>query len=142
MMTTVAALLCMLLLAAGSSAQVAVIANKSVPWDTLKKSQLLDFYTGDVKSWGNDVRVVVFDLKPKGEVRDAFYEFLGKPSSRMKSIWMKKMLSGEGEPPEALKTEEEMLQKVASTPGAIGFISRAKTNDEVKTLLIINAEKE
>lgn len=135
-------MLWLLLFAAGSSAQVAVIAHKSVPRDSLKKSQLLDFYTGDVKSWGNDVRVVVFDLKPRGEVRDAFYEFLGKPSSRMKSIWMKKMLSGEGEPPEALKSEDEMLRKVASTPGAIGFISRSKSNNEVKTLMIINAEKE
>ncbi len=29
--------------------QVAVIAHKSVPVDTIKKSELLDFYTGDIK---------------------------------------------------------------------------------------------
>ena len=58
----------------------------------------------------------------------------------MKSIWLKKMLSGEGDPPESMKTEEEMLKKVALTPGAIGFVSQARASDEVKTLILIPAE--
>ena len=55
----------------------------------------------------------------------------------MKSIWLKKMLSGEGDPPEALKSESEVLQKVSSTPGAIGFVSEANISDDVKVLTVI-----
>ncbi len=120
-----------------SFSQVAVIAHKSVPVDTIKKSELLDFYTADVKKWINGEKVIVNDLKPKGEVKKIFYKFLGKTPSRMKSIWLRNMLSGEGDPPEALKSEEEMLQKIAATPGAIGFLSHTKVDNNVKTLIVI-----
>ncbi len=120
-----------------SFSQVAVIAHKSVPVDTIKKSELLDFYTADIKKWINGDKVIVNDLKPKGEVKKIFYKFLGKTPSRMKSIWLRNMLSGEGDPPEALKSEEEMLQKIAATPGAIGFLSQTKVDNNVKTLIVI-----
>ncbi len=120
-----------------SFSQVAVIAHKSVPVDTIKRSELLDFYTADIKKWINGDQVIVNDLKPKGEVKKIFYKFLGKTPSRMKSIWLKNMLSGEGDPPEALKSEEEMLQKIAATPGAIGFVSQTKVDNNVKTLIVI-----
>ncbi len=123
--------------AEASFSQVAVIAHKSVPIDKIKKSELLDFYTGDIKKWINGDKVIVNDLKPKGEVKKIFYKFLGKTPSRMKSIWLKNMLSGEGDPPEALKSEEEMLQKIAATPGAIGFLSHTKVYNNVNTLIVI-----
>ncbi len=126
--------------AAFAPAQVAVIANKSVPVDTVRKSKLLDFYTGDIRLWGNDEAVVVVDLKPRSDIKKRFYRYLGKRSSRMKSIWLKKMLSGEGDPPEALKTEEDVLHKVGNTQGAIGFLSASKVDSQqVKVLLIIPA---
>jgi len=120
--------------------QVAVIANPSVPVEAIEKSELEDFYTGDIRQWSDGESVIVFDLKPKGEVKNIFYQYLGKSTSRMKSIWMKNMLLGEGDPPESIQSEEELLEKVVSTPGAIGFISQAKTSEEVKILIVINEQ--
>jgi len=117
--------------------QVVVIANKSVPLDTLGKTDLLDFYTGDIRRWSDKRPVVVLDLKPKNEARKIFYKFLGKSSSRMKSIWLKNMLSGEGEPPKAMNSEEEMLKIVLETAGAIGFISKNNVVPEVKVLALV-----
>lgn len=121
--------------------QVVVIANKSVPVDTLKKTDLFDFYTGDIRRWSDKQPVVVLDLKSKGETRRIFYKFLGKSSSRMKSIWLKKMLSGDGDPPVFMSSEEELLKKVASTPGAIGYINQAKVSEEVKILVAVSEAK-
>ena len=120
-----------------SAADVAVIAHRAVPVDTLDRQRLLDFYTGDIRSWTDETAVVVLDLKPKGESKYLFYEFLGKSPSRMKSIWMKNLLSGESRPPESMGTEDDLLRKVAATPGAVGFVARAKVTDEVKTLIVI-----
>ncbi|MCG8607413.1 hypothetical protein MJD09_20830 [bacterium] len=108
-----------------------------MPADSISKNTLLDFYSRDIKKWPDGKPVIVKDLKPKSEVKKLFYDYLGKSPSRMKSIWMKKMLSGESDPPEAVKTEEEMIQKIASTPGALGFVHAWKVNNKVKTLLII-----
>ena len=124
-----------------SFSQVAVIAHKSVPVDTIKKSELLDFYTGDIKKWHDEQPVVILDLKPRGDTKKAFYKFLGKSPSRMKSIWLKMMLSGEGDPPLSMRSEDELLQKVASTPGAIGFVSQRRVTGDVKTLFLIEKEK-
>jgi len=120
-----------------SSAQVAVIANNSVPIETISEAKLLDIYSGDIRWWDNGDPVIVFDLEQKTNVKYDFYNFLGKSTSRMKSIWLKKMLSGEGEPPEALKSEEEMLKIVGETIGAIGFISKDKVVPEVKVLTLV-----
>lgn len=120
-----------------SPAQVAVIVHKAAPVDTLTQAELFDYFSCEVKTWSNKTPVVVFDLKPQSEIKEAFYEFLGKSASRMKSIWMKKMLMGEGDPPQALLSEEDVLKKVAATPGAIGFVSKARVHDGVKVVLMI-----
>jgi ABC-type phosphate transport system substrate-binding protein len=129
---------CLLLWNSAAFSQVAVIAHKSVPIDNIEKSDLLDCYTGDKSLWSDDKTVIIFDLKQKGEVRDAFYNFLEISPTRIKTIWMKRLLSGDADPPEFLESEDEMLKKVASTPGAIGFVSQSAINEDVKILLIID----
>jgi len=119
-----------------ADAQILVIAHHAVLLDTLTKDQLIDYYTGDIGRWP-DKSVVVVDLEHKGAARKVFYDFIGKRPSRLKSIWMKRMLSGEGDPPEAMKSEAEVVARVASTPGALGFISKANATEQVKTLLVI-----
>ncbi len=132
----------LLIWTANSSGQVVVIAHKSVPMDTIKKSVLLDFYACDIKKWSDGRPIIVLDLKPQSDVKTAFYNYLGKSPSRMKSVWLKKLLSGEGDPPEAMNSEEELSGKVAATAGAIGFVSKAKVRGNVKILLEINDDKQ
>ncbi|MCZ6777138.1 MAG: hypothetical protein O7D34_11895 [Ignavibacteria bacterium] len=132
---------CISSLTTGVAAQVAAIAHKSVPIESITSSKLFEYYSGETRLWDNGQPVVVFDLEPKNAVKDAFYEFMGKSTSRMKSIWMVNMLLGEGDPPESLKSEEEMLTKVASTSGAIGFVSQSTVTEDVKVLAVIGMEK-
>jgi ABC-type phosphate transport system substrate-binding protein len=117
--------------------ELAVIVHPSVTVDSLDKARLLDYYTGDIQRWPDGEVVVVKDLREKGEVRDGFYRFLGKRPSRMKSIWLRRMLSGEGKPPEGLATEADVLAGVAQTPGAMGFIRHSQVSDAVRVVLLI-----
>ena len=140
MRTIYLTILVLLLSTAASLAQIAVIAHQSCPADTIEKRELLDFYTGDILKWSDGQLAVVFDLKPRGEVKKLFYKFLGKSASRMKSIWLKKMLAGEKDPPQSLKSENEILDKVAATPGALGFVSKTAVTSKVKVLAIIQSD--
>jgi ABC-type phosphate transport system substrate-binding protein len=133
--------LLILLAAPALSAEVAVIVNPSVPLKTITSTELLDVYSGDVKEWDDGSPIVVLDLKPKSSVKDAFYDYLGKSSSRMKSIWMKNMLSGEGRPPEPQTSGEELVQKVMNTPGAIGYVDRTLVRAGVNELVVITFEE-
>ncbi len=114
---------------------VAVIVHPDVPADSLSRSQLLDFFTGDIQRWSDGTSVVVLDLKAKGVVREGFYDLLGRRPSRMKSIWLRRMLSGEGDPPEALATETEILRRVATTPGALGYVNSDSVTAAVRVVL-------
>lgn len=135
-----AIVVCWLLGGIAAAAEVAIIANKSVPMNEVNRLQLIDIYTGDLRSWSNGKPVVVMDLKPNNEIKDLFYKFLGRTPSRMKSLWLKRLLAGEGDPPKSVESETEMVAKVAATPGAIGFVSRTAVNDTVKTLAIIQPD--
>lgn len=133
-----AAVILTLCAATATSAEVAIIANKSVPADSLSRTELLEIYTGEIRRWDNGQPIVAHDVVEEGEVRETFYEYLGHRSSRLKSIWVKNLLLGEGSPPEPVKNEQELLSKVASTPGAIGYVRREMASDSVKVLTLIS----
>ncbi len=118
-------------------AQISVVANKSVPVDTLGQAELYQLFAGDREYWNTEMRVVIVDLAQKGDVRDSFYDFLGKTSSRMRSIWLKRKLTGKGELPISVENETLLLKTVAETPGAIGFLSDSSVNSEedIKVLM-------
>ena len=140
MNSTIKTLIILFLFSVFGFSQVAIIANKSVKLDKIDKAQLLDYYSLEIKLWDNGDPVMIFDLKIKNEVREAFFKFLGKSSSRMKSVWMKKMLLGEGDPPEPMESEQNMLDKIINTPGSIGFVNMELVTEEVKLLKVISDE--
>ena len=125
-------------IAANMSAQVAVIANKSVAESKIDVSKATNIYLLKDKKWSDGKAVIPFTLKSDNNASSKFFDAIGKSSMEMKKIWMKLQLTGEGQAPEGLSSEEEVLNKVASTPGAIGFVSAAKVNDNVKVILTIN----
>ncbi len=130
-------ILLLMFLSISVDAQIAVIANKSIPVNQLSKTQLLDIYSGEIRSWQNGTPIFVFDLTTENNIRDNFYNLIGRSSSRMKSIWMKKLLSGEGDPPKEFKSQDELIKKIASTKGAIGFVAIDKVTNDVKIIKII-----
>jgi hypothetical protein len=94
-----------------------------------------DIYTLETQKSENGVTLVVFDLKV--EPKDQFYTALGKTGTELKKIWMKMQLSGDGKAPTTVVSEEEMVSKVASVPGAVGYVSQAKVTDAVNTLFVL-----
>ncbi len=133
-------LLFLLLLLAGTTAvraQVAVVAHKSVPADDIDARRLLDIYSLEETKWKDGTRIVLFDLKGKNDLKAEFYDYLGRRPEDMKRIWLRLILSGEGRSPTLLKSSEAVLDKIAETPGAIGYAPLAAVTDEVKVIATI-----
>jgi hypothetical protein len=121
---------------APAQAQVVVIAHKAVSVPTLDAPTLNNMYSLFKKDIGG-TKLVLFDLKTDAPSKEKFYTFIGKPPAEMKKIWLRSQLTGGGSPPTNVTTEEEMVDKVASTPGAVGYVSQDKVNDKVKVLATI-----
>jgi len=105
--------------------------------ESIQICKLNDIYSLRQKTWSDGKAVAPVTLKSDNNVSQKFYDALSSSSMEMKKLWMKAQLTGEGQPPEAMGSTEDILEKVASTPGAIGFVEAAKNTGKVKVLLTI-----
>ncbi|MGH8016008.1 MAG: hypothetical protein ACREBV_07450, partial [Candidatus Zixiibacteriota bacterium] len=103
--------------------------------------QLSSVYRGEKRSWSDGTKIKVWDLGERGETRESFYDYMGVRRSQMKLLWMRQLLTGEGEPPDEAATQEEMIKNVIATPGAIGYVNKELVDGRVKLLLLIQNDK-
>lgn len=119
-----------------ADAQIAVIANKSVPIDKINKSKLELIYTLQLAKWNDGTRINPVNIKQKSDLKGDFFKYLGRSSSELKKLWMRLFLTGEAKAPKAVETEQAVLETVAKTPGAIGYINIKNVTPDVKVLMI------
>ena len=135
--STMLILACILSIAAfrhNAQAQVVVIAHKSTPIAAIDNDKLLDIFTLNTKNWSDGAKITLLEIKGDSPSKSRFYAALGTSFQDMQRLWLKKQFAGKGLPPMALSSEDEIIQKVASTPGAIGYISTDKVPKDVKIL--------
>lgn len=116
-------------------AQVAIIANPSVAEYTIDRPVVVKFYTLADSKWSDGSAATVFDLKPDHPTRAKMLDYISKEPLELRRIWLKAVASGAAKAPEALATEEEVVEKVAATPGAVGYVSANKVGKGVKVLM-------
>ena len=117
--------------------QIALIANKSVSISSIDKETLKNIYSLDSKNLGT-LKVVLFDIRDEGETRSGFYNYIGTTPEAIRKVWLRAKLTGTGDPP-LLVSEDEICNKVANTPGSIGYVSASKAKNNVN--VIMNLER-
>jgi len=76
-------------------------------------------------------------LLKAGAVQSAFLgEFIGKSDTAFRAGWRSLVFSGQGAMPKAFDSEAALVEYVAVTPGAIGYVSKSTAHEKVKTLAI------
>lgn len=125
----------MLFAVASIEAQVSVIANKSVTESSLASGKVAAIYSLESTKWSNGNKIVVFDNS--SDSKSSFYSGIGKELLSLKKEWMKKQLTGEAKAPESLGGDSDIIAKVSSTAGAIGFVKSSSVTSAVKVLLEI-----
>ena len=119
-----------------SIAQVSVIANKNLKSDKINLATLKDIYNLDSQSL-NGEKVKLFDFASDNSAKNNFYSALGTSAAEIKKVWLKAKLTGAGNPPENVSSDDDMINKVASTNGAIGYVKSSSVNANVKVLMEI-----
>ncbi len=116
------------------NAQVSVIANKSVT-ESINLSDVVNIYSLTQTKWSDGKKIVVFDNST--DIKDAFYSGIGKDLLSLKKVWLKKQLTGEAKAPETFGSDEDIIAKINSTPGAIGFVKSSSVSGKAKVLVEI-----
>ena len=103
---------------------IAVVADPANKVEDLTKDQLVSIYTGETKNWsevgGDDQAIVVVGREAGSGTRGAFEELLGIEDACVYA--------------NELDSTGAVMAKVASTPGAIGYVSLDVVDDSVKAL--------
>ncbi|MDE2366130.1 MAG: hypothetical protein KGM95_04270 [Betaproteobacteria bacterium] len=114
-----------------------VIANSSVTEKTLSKSSLRAIFGMRQHAWPDGTAIRVFVLPDDAPLHAVFSkEKLNVFPYQLRSAWDRLVFSGTGQAPDTVNSPEEMLAKVASTPGAIGYLIKSKADGRVNVLQI------
>jgi hypothetical protein len=88
--------------------------------------------------WPNMRAILVVDLDTDSHVRRQFSEkILDRPISAVRNYWQQLIFSGRGVPPPEFKTEQEVLDFVASHEEAIGYVSN---NPDIRGFKVLKVE--
>ena len=130
------AILSLLCLSAPSDA-VDLVVNQAVPADTLSRSTVRSIFSMRMTSWPNGMPIQVFVLGDKSALHADFSkQILGVFPHQLRRAWNRQIFAGTGQAPAKLESEEEMRDMVAKTPGAIGYISEEKLNEQIRKIAV------
>jgi hypothetical protein len=115
-----------------------LIVNSANPQPALTSKEAVDLYMGRRKSFTNGDFALLFDLPRDSPRRTAFYRALtGLGPAEVNSYWSRLMFSGQSMPPQALPDEAAMLDIVRRNPSALGWVSNAPTDKQLRTVLVL-----
>ncbi len=117
-------------------ADISVIANKSITVGSVTANEAKKIWLGKKKSMPGGGVVKLADL-PIGEAtrREFYSSVVKKKEKQLKAYWAKISFTGKGYPPQIFESESEVIEWVANTPGAMGYVSSTAINDSVNVLL-------
>lgn len=140
---TMARLLLILCLLGGAKAwAVVIIANPNVSVTSLSQNAVRAMFAMKLLQWPDGQPVRVFVLPDDNPLHRAFCkEALDIYPYQLRQTWDRLVYSGTGQAPTEVGSEQEMLRKVASTPGALGYVRRVKPGDRVRILTVDNPDR-
>jgi ABC-type phosphate transport system substrate-binding protein len=128
-------MVCLCVLFSGIAwADVVIIAHKDVAETTLSEKELQEIFLGKRVQWTDNSAVHPATVK-ESELHEAFLErYIKKSPSQWVTHWKRMVFTGTGTPPEQFDTQQELLDYVAETKGAIGYVDAEVPIENVMTL--------
>lgn len=113
-----------------SGPAVEVIVSPALAGVTLDRNLLRAVFSMRVRQWPDGSPVRVFVLPDDNPLSDRFYrEQLGMYSYVLRNAWDRMVFTGTGLAPTVVRSEQEMSERVRSTPGAIGFVRKRESSE-------------
>ena len=128
--------MCFTFPSAGSAGDVFIIAHKSVPVSSITKGEIKKIFIGKMTRWPDDKKINFVTMDP-GETHNKFLQnYIKRTPAQYNRYWKKQVFTGKGRKPKSFKTDKGVARYVASTEGAIGYVSDKNVANEVKVLSI------
>jgi hypothetical protein len=133
--STTRLLLLLFLLAAATAGAVELVANRSVTTSSLSPSQVRAIFNMRLLQWPDGTPIRVFVLPDRNPVHRRFCkEYLGVFPHQLRYAWNRRVYSGMGQSPQQVDDVQEMHDRIAETPGAIGYLPEDLIDDSVRRI--------
>lgn len=128
--------------AEGPDEGLVVIVNKANPVNEIKKADLERIFKLQKQFWGGGERIVLFMREAGSPERQSALKLIYNMTEGQVGLFMlRKLYSGESSAvPKDMRSSSDMKQVVASTPNAIGYLSKSAVDESVKIVKIDGAE--
>jgi len=113
-----------------------IVVNSSVPEYKVSLNKTRAIFTMRQRFWPNGEKIKVFTLADDHPLHQVFTKNnLHMFPHQLRRVWDRITFSGIGRVPIMVGSEEEMLEKVANTPNAIGYLSNEFENEKVRLFI-------
>jgi ABC-type phosphate transport system substrate-binding protein len=128
--------LAFLLPVVSSAGEIVIITNENVTVSTLAQEDLKQIFLGKKTSWDNGDKII-FVVQDRLSVKEPFLKtYVKKSASQYDNYWKKQVFTGKGKAPQSFSSEQELVQFVSQTPGAISYVTPGADTGNTKTLSI------
>lgn len=116
--------------------EVVIITNENVPAPTLSTKDVQQIFLGKKTTWDNGNKIV-FVVQDSTETSTAFLKnYVQKSASQYDNYWKQQVFTGKGKAPQSFSSDQELIQFVSQTPGAIGYVSSGADTGNTKTITV------
>jgi len=123
--------------AASARDEIIVIVARDVPEYSISRGMLRDIYLKKIFMDDNGRPFIPVNLPPENPLRLSLAETIfNKSAQQLEDYWNQRYFQGIA-PPHVLRSQEAVLQFVAKTPGAIGYIAACYLDERVREVLAI-----
>jgi hypothetical protein len=120
-------------------AAVEIVANPDLPMKQLTRNELQAIFTMRLRTWANGVPIRVFVLADSAPLHAEFAkEKLSIFPYVLRNYWDRMVFSGTGQFPTELGSPAEMHDRIADTPGGVGYLPSELIDQRVRALKVVN----
>lgn len=122
---------------AGPAWALEIIVNSGVMISDISRSHVRQIFSARVTRWEDGSAIRVYVLPDESPLHQEMCKsLLDLYPYQLRAAWDRIIYTGIGQAPIQVANESEMRRRVASVPGAIGYIGRVLTHDTVRELSV------
>jgi len=116
--------------------KMVIIANRSANVEETSMSDLRGIFLGSSTRFKSGVTAVPVLMRSGPQHDDFLAEYIGKVDASFRTVWRSLVFTGVASMPKNEDSDAAMVAYVASTPGAIGYVSKGAARDNVTTVTV------
>lgn len=118
-------------------AEVVVVVSTQNPTETLSRAELRDIYLGRLNRLSNGAAVEPVDQRESSPAYSEFYRhYLEMSPSQIKAHRSKLIFTGRGQPPALVTDDSAMVNTIATSPLAIGYLDSSAIDERLRVVSI------